>query len=201
MIENMVPFLAFVVAMTATPGPGNLAMMSIGQSTGFRSAVPFLLGTAVGCVILDGGVALGVGAWIVASPLAGVVLRVAGSAYILYLAVKLVRLRPVAPEAGVGGARRGFTFWEGLLVHPLSPKSWAMAVVGFAQFMSPTEPYATQAMVFVGAFLVGLLVFHSLWCAAGATLLGLLRAPRVRVAVNAALVALMLGATAWAMAA
>jgi len=93
MLDNLVPFILFVIAMTGTPGPGNLTMMAIGQSTGFASSIPFLIGTAVGCVLLDSLVACGLGEMIIASPFVATFLRFGGVGYILYLAGKILFLQ------------------------------------------------------------------------------------------------------------
>lgn len=194
MLENILPFVLFVIAMTGTPGPGNLAMLAIGQSTGFVSAVPFLFGTAVGCVLLDTLVACGLGGIIIASPVLATVLRVGGLLYILYLAGKILMM-----QFCEGKVERRFSFFEGFLVHPLSPKSWTMAVVAFSQFMNPEQPLAPQIGIFVLCFLLGLLVFHSSWCAAGALVPRLIHSRTVLLSINCVMVALMVGATGYVM--
>ncbi len=194
MLDNLFPFIVFVIAMTGTPGPGNLTMLAIGQTTGFRSSIPFLMGTAVGCIVLDSLVACGLGEVIMASPALGITLRVAGSLYILYLAVRILSLQLTEKTV-----KKRFSFYEGLLIHPLSPKSWAMAVVAFSQFMKPEQPLGPQVLVFVLCFLVGLLVFHSSWCAAGALVPRVIHSRRILSGVNLTMVALMLGATGYAM--
>lgn len=194
MLDNILPFVVFVIAMTGTPGPGNLAMLAIGQSTGFAGAVPFLLGTAVGCVLLDTLVACGLGGIIIASPLLAGILRVGGLLYILYLAVRILML-----QLAVSKVEKRFSFFEGFLVHPLSPKSWTMAVVAFSQFMKPEQPLLPQVGIFVLCFLLGLLVFHSSWCAAGALIPQLIRSRTVLLSINCVMVVLMVGATGYAM--
>ncbi len=194
MQDNIFPFILFVIAMTGTPGPGNLTMMAIGQTTGFASSIRFLMGTAVGCIILDSTVACGMGKMVTASPLIANILRVAGSLYILYLAAKILRMQLTTKNVN-----KQFSFFEGLLIHPLSPKSWAMAVVAFSQFMKPEQPLPPQITIFVFCFLVGLLVFHSSWCAAGALIPRLISSGRMLFSINCIMVTLMIGATGYAM--
>ncbi|HIP39040.1 MAG TPA: LysE family translocator [Desulfocapsa sulfexigens] len=194
MLDNLFPFILFVIAMTGTPGPGNLTMMAIGQTSGFTSSIRFLMGTAVGCIFLDTLVASGLGEMITASPLIANILRVGGSLYILYLAVKILRM-----QFSTTNVNKRFSFFEGLLIHPLSPKSWAMAVVAFSQFMKPEQPLAPQIAIFVFCFLIGLLVFHSSWCAAGALIPRLISSGRLLFSINCIMVTLMIGATGYAM--
>jgi len=194
MLDNILPFVLFVIAMTGTPGPGNLTMMAIGQTTGFASSIPFLIGTAVGCILLDSLVACGLGEMIVASPAIAAVLRITGVVYILYLAVKILFLQLTTKNV-----EKRFSFFEGFLIHPLSPKSWAMAIVAFSQFMKPDQPLRPQIAVFVLTFLAGLLVFHSSWCAAGALIPRLISSRRILFGINCVMVTLMIGATGYAM--
>ncbi len=194
MHDNIWPFLFFVVAMTGTPGPGNLTMMAMGQATGFRSAMPFLCGAAIGFSVLCTVVASGLGELFLASPSVASAMRVAGTAYIVYLAVKILKMQVREPEK-----RKSLSFVEGLLIHPLNPKSWAMSVVGVSQFTDPARPYASRVGLFVLAFLVGLMLFHSLWCAAGASLPRLMSSKGLLAGLNYVMVGLMVGATVYAL--
>ncbi len=194
MLDNLLPFIVFVIAMTGTPGPGNLTMMAIGQSTGFVSAIPFLIGTGVGCILLDTAIACGLGQVIISSPAFATLLRIVGLLYILYLAGKIFRLQLTA-----NSVEKHFSFFEGFLIHPLSPKSWTMAIVAFSQFMEPTQALLPQIIVFVACFLGGLLVFHSSWCAAGALIPKLINSRRILFCINCIMVTMMVGATGYAM--
>jgi len=194
MLDNIIPFIVFVIAMTGTPGPGNLTMMAIGQNTGFSSSISFLMGTAVGCVMLDTLVACGLGEIIIASPVIATTLRFGGLIYILYLSGKILFMQLSSKKV-----KKRFSFFEGFLIHPLSPKSWAMAIVAFSQFMKPEQPLAPQIAIFVLCFLIGLIVFHSSWCAAGALIPRFISSKRILFGINCVMVTLMIGATGYAM--
>lgn len=194
MLDNPWPFLLFVIVMTGTPGPGNLAHMAIGQTFGFRAALPFLFGTVLGGFTLTSLVAVGMGQVITASPNMYMAVKTFGMAYIIYLAVKVVRA-----QASQTGEVRRFTFVEGLLIHPLSPKTWGMSVAAMGQFVDFGAPLTPQLVFFVASFVGGGLVFHSLWCLAGASLMGFLGRGTVRTAFNGVMAGLMVLATAGAM--
>mgnify|MGYP000386246509 FL=1 len=185
------PFLLFAVATTGTPGPGNLAHMAVGQAMGFRRALPFLAGTATGLVFMSIALAFGLGELLMASETASMVIKVAGFVYILYLAWKVVRMNIRTPDA----TERRFTFRDGLLIHPLNPKGWAVCVVGFSQFSNPELPLTPQFLAFAAVYTVSLVCFHCLWCAAGAWMVQRLRSDRIRLSVNCLAALLMVGAT------
>lgn len=191
---NIVPFVLFVIAMTATPGPGNLTMMAIGQATGFRSAVPFLSGTTVGFLLLNSAVGFGLGELMAASSVLSLCMKIIGTAYICYLGIKVLLMTVSAPDV-----KRRFTFFEGLLVHPTSPKSWAMSVVGFSQFTIPEVASLWQVAIFVSVFFMGQVMFHSMWCWIGASIIKFLHKRSIQIGVNVTVVALMIGATLYAM--
>lgn len=193
-LETYAAFVLFVIVMTGTPGIGNLTMMAIGQATGFRSALPFLAGTTVGMLCLNTLVGFGLGGLFMASPRAAWAMKIVGLGYILYLAWKLLRMQ-LAEERE---ARR-FTFVEGVFIHPLNPKSWAMSVVGFSQLADPSVGLAVQLAVFIPTFFVFQVSFHSLWGWGGSVLMRTLRSGSVLVCVNIALVAVMVGATVFAL--
>ncbi len=192
-VETYMAFVLFVIVMTGTPGMGNLSMMAIGQTTGFRSSLPFLLGTTVGAATLDTMVALGLGGLFMASPVMAWVMKIGGMAYILYLGWKIMMMQLAEP-----GTNKRFTFLEGVFLHPTNPKSWAMAVVGFSQFANPDVPLIQQVVVFVGTFTVFQVSFHSLWGLAGTVLMRTLKSKTTLIAVNGVLVTIMVGATMYA---
>lgn len=192
--ESYTAFVLFVIVMTGTPGVGNLSMMAIGQTTGFRSALPFLGGTVVGHLFLDTMVGLGLGGLLLASPTLAWALKVGGMAYILYLAWKIVTM-----QIGTANTNRRFTLVEGLFVHPTNPKSWAMAVVGFNLIATPDEPLLKLVAIYVLTFSVFTITFHSLWGLAGAMIMKVLTSRPVLLGLNITLAVIMVGATAYAM--
>ena len=193
-IETYTAFVLFVIVMTGTPGVGNLTMMAIGQASGFRSALPFLLGTTVGMLGLNTLVGFGLGGLFLASPAAAWGMKACGMAYICYLAWKLLNM-----QLSTARADRAFTFLEGLFVHPLNPKSWAMSVVGFSQLSDPGLPFAPQMIMFLSTFMFFQVSFHSLWGWAGSEILRSLKSRSVLVGVNVCLVSVMVGATVYAL--
>jgi len=193
-LETYTAFLLFVIVMTGTPGMGNLSMMAIGQTTGFRSSLPFLLGTTVGAMTLDTTVALGLGGLFMASPQFAWAVRLFGLTYIVYLGWKIMKMQLSTPDAN-----KRFTFVEGLFLHPTNPKSWAMAVVGFSQIATSDLPLAHTIMVYVGTFTFFQVSFHSLWGLAGTLLMRTLKSRRVLLGINGMLVTIMIGATVYAL--
>lgn len=122
--EQCLGFLAVAVAVTASPGPDNLMVLSVGMSRGRKQGMAFGLGCALGCLSHTLLAALGVGALIAASPLAFTLLKVAGGMYLVWLGIGALRSR--------GGAKVGAAalpdesllrlFGKGLLANAINPK-------------------------------------------------------------------------------
>ncbi|BCS88973.1 LysE family translocator [Pseudodesulfovibrio sediminis] len=193
-METYTAFLLFAIVMTATPGAGNLTMMGIGQNTGFKSSLPFLAGAVIGALGLNTMVSLGLGGLFMASPRLAWVMKIGGMGYICYLGWKLLSMRLTT-----GAAVKRFTFMEGVILHPLNPKSWAMSVVGFSQIANNSRPFIQQLIIFVLTFMACQITFHSSWGLAGVAIMRTLKSNSVLMGVNTVLVAVMIGATAYAL--
>lgn len=155
----MLTFVFFAVIMTSTPGPGNISMMILGQKTGYLKSLPFLAGTALGFAAVNIMVLSGAG--IVLSSQLGLVMRIAGIIYIVYLAFKLV-----FSEAASDSIYSKSAFVHGLLLHPLSVKSWTMSVFAAVNFCFLNASFGNK-IYFVAVFLLFQVLFHSLWCVSG----------------------------------
>ncbi|MDO7608770.1 MAG: LysE family transporter, partial [Loktanella sp.] len=86
--------LGFAFASSITPGPNNLMLMASGANYGLRRTVPHMLGVSLGhafMVFMIGVVLLRV---FEAYPILNTILKVAGSAYMLWLAWKIANAVP-----------------------------------------------------------------------------------------------------------
>ena len=157
-------FIVFAASQIGTPGPANMALMATGARFGFRAAVPFVAGVALGKQLVIWPVGFGLMQLADRAPGVFVALKFASAAYIIWLAWKVANLRlgqGARTEAAPG-------FLAGLIVHPLNPKAWAMIVGSFTAFIAPGKP-ALAATATVAAVLLGCqVVLHPLWTLAGA---------------------------------
>jgi len=157
-------FIVFAASQIGTPGPANMALMATGARFGFRAAVPFVAGVALGKQLVIWPVGFGLMQLADRAPGVFVALKFASAAYIIWLAWKVANLR-----LGQGAQREAAPgFLAGLIVHPLNPKAWAMIVGSFTAFIAPGTP-ALTATATVAAVLLGCqIVLHPLWTLAGA---------------------------------
>lgn len=164
-MTNYFPLWGFIILMVSTPGPANLLLMSAGAQRGFQRTLPFLSGLVMGKLALNVAMALGFMTVLLNSPRLLTTLAWISAGYMAYLA-----LRQWTPPPDSARTSNAMGFLQGLIVHPLSPKTWMMTTLAFSQF-APGFPTEIERLVVVPlSFLVFQVVFHSLWCLAGAAL-------------------------------
>ena len=156
-------FLVFGASQVGTPGPANMVLMSAGARYGFRSALPFVCGVVLGKQLIIWPIGFGLMELAQIYPFAFQILKWLCAAYIFWLAWKIANLRFGSRE----GLSRAPGFWDGLAVHPVNPKAWAMIVTGFTSFTSPGTPAFTATATIAGCLLLLQIVLHPIWTYAG----------------------------------
>jgi len=163
MISSLAPLILFAASQIGTPGPANMALLATGARFGFRAALPFVAGVALGKQLIIWPIGFGLMALATRMPWLFVGLKYLSAAYIIWLAWKVANLR-LKPGQGTAQAP-GFA--AGLIVHPLNPKAWAMIVGSFTAFI-PEGTSSLAATATVAAVLLACQgVLHPIWTLAG----------------------------------
>ena len=156
-------FAVFAASQVGTPGPANMALLATGARFGFRAALPFVAGVALGKQLVIWPVGFGLMELADRAPWVFVVLKYASAAYIIWLAWKVANMRL---NTGTRAAQApGFT--AGLIVHPLNPKAWAMIVGGFTAFVAPGTSTLEATATIAAVLLACQIVLHPVWTLAG----------------------------------
>ncbi|CUH53676.1 LysE family translocator [Shimia marina] len=160
----VISFSVFAASQVGTPGPANMALLATGARFGFRAALPFVAGVALGKQLIIWPIGFGVMELAEAVPGLFEALKWLSVAYIFWLAWKVANLRLTTASAD---PQTPPGFAAGLLVHPLNPKAWAMIVAGFTNFVTP----GTSALMATATIAICLLsaqaVLHPIWTYAG----------------------------------
>jgi threonine/homoserine/homoserine lactone efflux protein len=191
-VTAILALIAFSFVSSGTPGPNNVMLWASGASFGFRRTVPHILGTAVGIGAMTLAAAAGLAALITALPALAFLMKVAGSAYLLYLAWQVGHAGAI--EAGVLARPMGLGSAAAFQV--VNPKAWIFALGAVTTFR-PTElsPLAGTAVVALTMALV-ILPTASLWAAAGGVIGRLVTSPRTRRGVSLVLAAMVVASVA-----
>lgn len=135
-LETLLIFATACIALSATPGPDMLLIVSRTVAQGRTAGFLTLAGAQVGTIIHALAAALGLSQLMLHVPAAYEVIRWIGAAYLLWLAWKTIRsahIRP--PEMDVAfRVSRGRIFSEGLLTNLLNPKMALFVLALFPQF-------------------------------------------------------------------
>ncbi|AXI42478.1 LysE family translocator [Sulfitobacter sp. SK011] len=156
-------FAVFAASQIGTPGPANMALLATGARFGFRAALPFVAGVALGKQLVIWPVGYGLMELSARAPWVFEMLKYASAAYIIWLAWKVANLR-LGQERSTDGVP-GFA--AGLIVHPLNPKAWAMIVGGFTAFVGPDTSSFTATLTIAAVLLACQVILHPMWTLAG----------------------------------
>jgi threonine/homoserine/homoserine lactone efflux protein len=159
----IIPLAIFAASQVGTPGPANMALMATGARFGFRAALPFVAGVALGKQFIIWPVGYGLMELAEAAPAVFTALKYLSAAYIIWLAWKVANLRLGVGEAGA----RPPGFLAGLIVHPLNPKAWAMIVGSFTAFIGPDIQTFTATATVAAVLFTCQLLMHPLWTLGG----------------------------------
>ncbi|MDI6027937.1 LysE family translocator [Corticibacterium sp. UT-5YL-CI-8] len=187
--------LAYAFVTSITPGPNNFMLLASGVNFGFVRTIPHMLGIGAGFLSLLLGVGLGLGALLTAFPALHVALKIAGGAYLLYLAWRIGTSRSLGKDGETKA--RPMTFLEAASFQWVNPKAWVMAVTAMAVYTSPEAPFLSVLIISIAFALVNLPSVSS-WAGFGVVLRGFLSDP-VRLKWFNIAMGLLLAATLWPM--
>jgi threonine/homoserine/homoserine lactone efflux protein len=134
-------FALLCVGMSLTPGPNMMYLVSRSICQGRRAGLVSLGGVGLGFLVYMLAAAFGITALLLAVPLAYDGLRLAGAAYLLYLAWQALRPGGRSPfqvrDLPVDSNRRLFAM--GLVTNLLNPKAAMMYLSLLPQFIDPAR--------------------------------------------------------------
>ena len=162
-------FLAGATALALSPGPDMAFTLATSASRGPRAGLGAVAGIAIGGAIWTVAAALGLAALVATSDRALDVVRYAGAAYLIWLAIQAVRNLDSAP-AGHASRSASRAFRRGLTTNLLNPKIGLFFLAFLPQFTNPEiSPVWLQMLVLGGIFFaIGTSVLITVALAAGA---------------------------------
>ena len=122
---ELLALLALATAMSFSPGPNTTLSTALAANHGLRRALPFCLAVPTGWTMLMVVCGLGLGALVTGVPALNWAIKVAGAAYMLWLAFKLSGSGQLTQ---VDAARLDVTFVQGVGLQFLNIKAWMLAL-------------------------------------------------------------------------
>ncbi|WP_369600230.1 LysE family translocator [Hahella sp. SMD15-11] len=183
------PVTLFALATCGSPGPNNMLLTASGARFGYRGSLGTLAGifAGFGCLLMLA--ALGLGTLFELWPPLQWLLRLAGAAYLVWLAWKL----------GVAGVlhadterARAVSPFQACLLQFVNPKGLTMAMGVISAFALPGEAFWSSVALIVTIMLSMLILTGHAWILFGQALVRLCRTPRHVRRVNVTLALLTL---------
>lgn len=177
----MTAFMLFAISISMTPGAGNIALIGLSSRYGVGATLPFIIGNAVGVVVILAGASVGLAGLLSLYPALYLTLKWLGAGYLLYMAWGIANMEL---DSDTNVKKSGFL--SGVLVQILNPKSWVASITVFSQFISPTSSYTYTAQVvfIISVMVVTGVVGMLIWAYFGSILTRLVQSPQKMILVN-----------------
>jgi threonine/homoserine/homoserine lactone efflux protein len=185
----LLAFVLFALVMYFTPGPNNIMLLSSGLTYGFRRTLPHIAGITIGMAFMIAAVGVGLGAIFIAYPVLQTILKYAGAAYLIYLAVAIAMSG--AARSPQDNRRGPMTFWGAAVFQWINVKGWVV-VVGTITAYAAIAAFPWNILIQTVIVLVVGILATTAWALFGSALRPLLTSPRTVHAFNIGMAALLL---------
>ncbi|MDN8543521.1 LysE family translocator [Erwinia sp. DT-104] len=185
-LKLFLSMLGFLWVAAITPGPNNMLLTASGANFGFLRSLWLLIGIMIGMQVMLLLVAFGIGGLILLYPALHLVLKIAGSVYLLWLAWKIATAKYERLDTGTLPTAP-MPFWQGGLLQLINPKAWLMALGAVASFSLGGEAYRGSVMAISFAMALVNLVSGLIWLGFGTLIGRLLRSRRAWTLFNMAM--------------
>nr|WP_314425235.1 LysE family translocator [uncultured Erwinia sp.] len=169
--------LGFLWVAAITPGPNNMLLTASGANFGFWRSLALMVGIMLGMQIMLLMVAFGIGGLILLYPSLHLLMKIAGSLYLLWLAWKIGTAKYEKLETGDGPASP-MPFWQGGLLQLINPKAWLMVLGAVASFSLAGEAYSGSIVAISIALAIVNLASGVIWLGFGTLIGRILRSRR-----------------------
>jgi threonine/homoserine/homoserine lactone efflux protein len=162
-IHDLPLFILSGLLLNIMPGPDSLLIMARSATQGWRAGVAAALGIGTGTMVHVLAAAVGLSAILATSAAAFMVVKTIGAAYILWMAVGLLRSKRTEAGAAAPVAALPYRkiFAQGFLTNVLNPKVAIFFLAFVPQFIDAAAPGKALAFVILGCIFN---INGMLWC-------------------------------------
>lgn len=180
MTTDLFPLISFVLISTFTPGPSNISSASLAILHGYRNTLKYQAGLAAGVFLL-----MLLSGWLsetLLSAFPGIepILRYVGAAYILYLALGILKATYTFTESEA----KPLGLVHGFMLQILNPKLIVYAFTLFSAFLTPITRNTIFLLWIVGILAAISFCATSVWALFGTTIRTQLHNPRLNRIIN-----------------
>jgi len=148
--QTLLLFTAAALAMNISPGPSNLYVLSRSLAQGTSAGLVAAAGLATGSLFHVTVTSLGLAVILQYSPIAFLVMKLAGAAYLVFLGLKMLLSKSAAlsPDALTPKQPLARIFRQSAVVEILNPKTALFFLAFLPQFADPKAgPMAPQLLL------------------------------------------------------
>ena len=156
-------WLALIVPLVCSPGPGNILCVVSGAANGFRGSAFFIFGLNVSYASYSLLAGFGLGAVVREYPGAFKWMQLLGCAYLLWLALSFFRRKH-----GGANTTRKLTFRDGVISQALNFKGVSIVLVMHSQFLAPESEVVVRVLLLTLMLTILNLCNHFFWAYCGA---------------------------------
>jgi threonine/homoserine/homoserine lactone efflux protein len=149
-LQTLLLFTAAALAMNISPGPSNLYVMSRSLAQGTSAGLIAAAGLATGSLFHVTVTSLGLAVILKYSPVAFLVMKLAGAGYLIFLGLKmlLAKSAKLSPDAFMPKKPLARIFRQSAVVEILNPKTALFFLAFLPQFADPKAgPLAPQLLL------------------------------------------------------
>jgi|SRR5438876_2121410 len=191
-MDQWLALVTFSIVSSGSPGPNNVLLWASGAAFGFMPTMPHIVGTALGIGVLALIAAAGLAAIVSAVPTLAVVMKIAASAYLLYLAWQVAGAHALER----GELARPMSVVQAAVFQAINPKGWIFALGAIAAFRPADLPVVAGSLLVAATMTAIVIPTAALWAAAGGWLGRVLNGERSRRVVSLGFAALLAASVA-----
>lgn len=160
-LTTIFAMFSFSLAMSISPGPVNMMIISSGINHGVKKTMPFVSGATIGFTLLL--VLIGFGLMNILNTYPSLLnyLELAGATFIIYMGYKIAT--SISDLSITNYDKKTLKFYEGFLLQWLNPKAWIACVSGVSMFVSSDATF----FIFVLIYFLVCYISLSLWAVLG----------------------------------
>ena len=146
-IINYFSFVLTVLLFLAIPGPGLLGIVAAAGKDGRRAGFASTLGVVVGDWVHMLLAGIGVAALLQANPLVFKAIQYVGAAYLVYLGIGLLRVKPASSAPAAETAEQREHFRRLFFITLMNPKAIVFYMAFFPLFINPEQHHGVWTLL------------------------------------------------------
>jgi threonine/homoserine/homoserine lactone efflux protein len=153
-LDTLLAFFGVAVLLCLSPGPDNVFVLFQSALNGRRAGLAVVLGLCTGLLGHTAAVALGLAALVAASETAFTVLKLAGAAYLVWLAWQAFRAPVGALNADAAPAPWSRMYLRGVVMNLSNPKVTVFFLAFLPQFVDRARGDTAVQVLWLGAVFI-----------------------------------------------